>query len=468
MKKKVLICILVLLFIFEIILNISILFFPKIKLEGDSYIKVPVFEERTFDSVSIYRFGKKIKAKIQEKNNVDFKKIGKYEIEYIYKYGMITMKKNRTIEIVDEKEPTITLKGDKEKTICPNAIYEEEGYEAKDNYDGDLTDKVIVTSTEDNITYTVTDSSKNKTEVTRTIKKEDKEKPVIKLKGNATVYMNVNTPYKEEGYIVEDNCSKDLTEKVTIKGVVNTFKVGSYKKTYTVRDESGNEASVTRTIIVRNPTKSSTCTGKAGVIYLTFDDGPNAVYTPIILDVLKKYNVKATFFVTMAGPDSLIKREHEEGHTVALHTASHNYKTVYSSIEGYFDDLIKVQNRVYNITGIRPTLIRFPGGSSNTVSRNYAKGIMSILANEVEDRGFIYHDWNISSGDAGGTTDPRTEYNNVVSRLSKNCSNVILMHDIKKHTSLAIEDIIKYGLENGYTFEAMTPETAPVHQTINN
>lgn len=468
MKKKYLICILILLFIFEIVLNISIVFLPKIKLEGDSYIKVPVFEEQSFKGATVYQLGKKTKRKVTKKSNVDFKKIGKYQIVYTYQYGFLTIQKKRTVEVVDEQEPVLTLKGEKEKIICPNTEYEEEGYEAIDNYDGDITDKVEVIKKEDGILYKVSDSSKNKTEIMRKIKKEDTEKPKIQLKGKSTVYLNLNTPYKEEGYTVEDNCSKNLMDKVKITGIVNTLKVGSYKKTYTVTDASGNVSSVTRTVIVRNPSKEKNCIGKAGTIYLTFDDGPHATYTPVILDVLKKYNVKATFFVTMAGPDSLIKREYEEGHTVALHTASHNYKTVYSSVDGYFQDLEKVQNRVYTITGIRPTIIRFPGGSSNTVSRNYFKGIMSILTNEVEVRGFSYHDWNISSGDAGGTTDPRTEYNNVVSRLKKNCSNVILMHDIKKHTSLAIEDIIKYGLENGYTFEAIVNETEAVHQTVNN
>lgn len=468
MKKKYLICILAVAFFFEMLLNISILFLPKIKLEGDSYIKVPVFEERQLQGATVYQFGKKTKKKVTEKNNVDFKKIGKYRIEYTYSYGFLTIRKNRTVEIVDEEAPKITLKGEKDKAICPNTEYEEEGYEAIDNYDGNITDKVEVIKEEDGILYKVSDSSENKTEIKRKIKKEDTEKPKIQLKGKNTVYLNLNTPYKEEGYTVEDNCTKNLTDKVKITGTVNTLKVGSYKKTYTVADASGNVSSVTRTVIVRNPSKGSNCVGKAGVIYLTFDDGPHATYTPVILDVLKKYNVKATFFVTMAGPDSLIKREYEEGHTVALHTASHNYKTVYSSVDGYFQDLEKVQNRVYRIIGIRPTIIRFPGGSSNTVSRNYFNGIMSILTDEVEKRGFSYHDWNISSGDAGGTTNPRTEYNNVVSRLKKNCSNVVLMHDIKKHTSLAIEDIIKYGLENGYTFEAIVKETEAVHQNVNN
>ena len=84
-----------------------------------------------------------------------------------------------------------------------------------------------------------------------------------------------------------------------------------------------------------------------------------------------------------------------------------------------------------------------------------------------QDKGYAYFDWNISSGDAGGTTDPNVEYQNVISGLSKKKGNVILMHDIKKHTSQAIEKIVKYGLDNGYTFKVLTPDVV-CHQRINN
>ena len=125
-----------------------------------------------------------------------------------------------------------------------------------------------------------------------------------------------------------------------------------------------------------------------------------------------------------------------------------------------------MQDKIRNSTGYTSTIIRFPGGSSNTVSK-YNPGIMTTLTGVVLERGFRYFDWNISSGDAGGTTDPDVEYKNVVTNLSKKRGNVILMHDIKKHTSQAIEDIIKYGLDNGYTFKVLTNDVV-CHQKINN
>ena len=205
-----------------------------------------------------------------------------------------------------------------------------------------------------------------------------------------------------------------------------------------------------------------------GVIYLTFDDGPNEGTTNVILDILKEEGVKATFFVTCKGPDELIKREYKEGHTVALHTASHDYATVYASDDAYFNDLKRVQDRVKNLTGFESKIVRFPGGSSNTISRRYSSGIMSRLTTELLNRGYKYYDWNISSGDAGSTTDPSGVYSNVVNSLRTDRANMILMHDIKSYTRDALRDIIRYGKNNGYRFERITLDTEMVTQRVNN
>ena len=294
----------------------------------------------------------------------------------------------------------------------------------------------------------------------------DNLKPELTLNGNSEVSVYLGDQYKEQGATAKDNVDGDLTDKITIEGSVDSSVEGSYDIKYVVVDSSGNESSVSRVVTVKKKPNPSSC-GEAGVIYLTFDDGPNSLYTPVILDVLKKYDVKATFFVTNAGPDSLIKREAEEGHAVGLHSASHAYEKIYVSTEAFWADLNTVRDRVINITGQTPNLYRFPGGSSNTVSRKYKQGIMTQLAKEVEDAGYGYFDWNLSSGDAGGTTDPEVEYLNVVNSLSKSRGNVILMHDIKKHTSLAIENIVKYGLDHGYKFDVLNKDIV-CHQTIHN
>ena len=206
----------------------------------------------------------------------------------------------------------------------------------------------------------------------------------------------------------------------------------------------------------------------AKIVYLTFDDGPGP-YTAKLLDVLKKYNVKATFFVTGAGDDSLLTREYNEGHAIGLHTFTHSYSYVYSSVGNFFSDLYRVQDRVREATGYTSTLMRFPGGSSNGVSASYDGGthIMSTLASEVQSRGFTYFDWNVSSGDAGGATSPSEVYSNVIENLKPEYS-VVLQHDVKEFSVDAVEDIIKYGQKNGYTFKRLEPDSFAAHHGINN
>ena len=305
----------------------------------------------------------------------------------------------------------------------------------------------------------------------------DREAPVLEIDSEDKVSIYVESEYKEPSIKATDNYDGDITDKIEVNSTLDNKKAGTYEIEYKVADSSGNTTSKIITVEVKekpkvtqnNSSNSSvnlTC-GDAGVIYLTFDDGPNGYYTPVILDVLKKYNVKATFFVTSAGPDSLIKREFDEGHAIGIHTSTHQYNIVYSSEESFWNDMNIVKDRIEKITGTTTTLMRFPGGSSNTVSRNYNSGIMTRLAKEIEEKGYSYHDWNISSGDAGGTTDPNQEYLNVINHLSKSNGNVVLMHDIKKHTSEAIESIVKYGIDNGYTFDVLTNDII-CHQKINN
>lgn len=205
-----------------------------------------------------------------------------------------------------------------------------------------------------------------------------------------------------------------------------------------------------------------------GTIYLTFDDGPGE-YTDKLLDILKKRNIKVTFFVTGYGDDALIKREYDEGHTVALHTFTHKYNIVYSSVENYFNDLSQVAERVKRITGEDSKIIRFPGGSSNTVSAKYDGPIriMSVLTQEVLNRGYVYFDWNVDSNDAGNIDSADTVYQNVVSHL-KEGTNVVLQHDVKDFSVDAVERIIEYGLSSGYDFKALEMDSPAIRHGVNN
>ena len=392
---------------------------------------------------------------------VDTKTLGQQEIIFSFKHNDESIELKQTVFVVDKTAPMITAEKE-EATICPGGKIANFGLKVEDDYDGELTEKATINYHEEDqkVIISVLDSNENSATYILPAKSGDTEPPVITLNGEGHVSIYQNNWYGDAGATVVDNC--DEVELVTT-GSVNTNAVGTYEITYSATDNSGNAASVKRTVEVKQPQRAS------GTIYLTFDDGPGQ-YTARLLDILKKYNVKATFFVTGKGDDSLILREYNEGHTVALHTFSHDYGYVYQSEKNYFDDLYRIQDRVKRITGVAPTLIRFPGGSSNTISANYDGGqrIMSKLVKSVQEKGFTYFDWNVSSGDAGGATTSDAVFNNVVRSLKNGGSSVVLQHDIKGFSVDAVERIIQYALNRGYTFAPLTASSFTAHHGVNN
>ena len=205
-------------------------------------------------------------------------------------------------------------------------------------------------------------------------------------------------------------------------------------------------------------------------ISISFDAAWGADDTIEILNTLDKYNVKATFFVTDGNSNYryLLAKEAAAGHTVAIHSATHDYKYIYSSCDAYFEDLNRMSDIITEQTGKRPKLLRFPGGSSNTISKQYCSRIMSVLTKAVSDQGYKYFDWNVSSGDAGGTTSTSEVYNNVISGIQSHDISVVLQHDIKLFSVNAVEDIIVWGLANGYTFLPLTESSPAIHHGVNN
>lgn len=206
-------------------------------------------------------------------------------------------------------------------------------------------------------------------------------------------------------------------------------------------------------------------------IYLTFDDGPSHL-TAQILDILKQEQVAATFFVIGPSLDKykdVIKRAHDEGHTIALHSNTHNYSYIYSSDENYFNDLNTIKSRIYNIIGVNSRIIRLPGGSSNTVSKKYNKNIITRITNKLTENEYYYFDWNVDSKDASGKISADNIYQNTISNLHHG-TNIVLMHDAasKKSTVEALSNIIKYGKNNGYTFAKISKNTRTTHHHINN
>ena len=203
--------------------------------------------------------------------------------------------------------------------------------------------------------------------------------------------------------------------------------------------------------------------------YLTFDDGPSD-NTSKILDILKENNIKATFFVVHNNPE-LLKRIHNEGHTIGLHSASHKYSKIYASEEAFFADLTEIGDAVERATGVRSKIIRFPGGSSNTVSASYCKGIMSRLTRQVVEKGYLYYDWNASDGDADGSNIPAsTLIKNIRRDGTSSKGLIVLMHDAadKKTTVEALPEIIKIYRDAGYAFDRITEQTPMMTHGVNN
>ena len=436
----------------------------------DTFEKVKVYKKYKYKKYS-FCYGNKLNCmplKYKIKGSVNTNKIGTYTISYISKVKNKKFIKRKKINVYDDVKPKIIIEGEI-KSVCPSGKVEGINIKATDNYDGDITSNIKYKVVNSGILYTVKDSSLNKAKKFMNAKIEDSISPNLILNGDKTMYLSVDSKYNEPGYTAIDNCDDDITNKVITEGKVDMNKPGSYEITYKVSDLNSNESVEKRIVKVfpKNNYSRENITSKT--IYLTFDDGPGP-YTQRLLDILGKYNVKATFFVTGYNDkyDNLLTLEHNLGHTVALHSYTHNYSYIYSSMDSYMEDLIKIQDKVKQYTGSESKVIRFPGGSSNTISRNYRVGIMSELTRKVEELGFRYFDWDISSGDAGSTTSSNAIYSNVINSIGENQANVVLMHDIKSYTVDAVENIITWGLSNGYTFAPLTVNSPVVHQKVNN
>ncbi len=192
------------------------------------------------------------------------------------------------------------------------------------------------------------------------------------------------------------------------------------------------------------------------VAYLSFDDGPSHI-TSDILRTLADYDAKATFFVlgctiTKEGEECL-KAMVEQGHTIGIHTYSHNYKNIYSSVEAFLNDFYQDYLLIYETTGVKVNIFRFPWGSYNS----YNKYIRDELIAEMERRGFTYYDWNVSAEDSVGCP---TEYRikcNIMNELDKFNNPIILMHDsaVNRLTAKTLPDILKSIIDKGYDFDTL-------------
>ena len=239
---------------------------------------------------------------------------------------------------------------------------------------------------------------------------------------------------------------------ISIILIFSLFIVTTYKKNSTIpnNDESS--------IVSSTPSNNK-------MIYLTFDDGPSD-NTIKILNLLDKYEIQATFFVV--GPsykqkNDLLLEIVNRGHKLAIHSYSHEYQKIYKSKEAYLEDFYRCYNWIKELTNISPTLYRFPGGSSTTIT---SKSLIEAIIIELEANGFKHVDWNVDSFDSHYNEDIDAITTTTLSTISHNENNkiysqTILFHDNskKKATLLALSTVIEKCLSSGYKFETLNNQS---------
>ena len=444
--------------------------FTDVILHGGD-INTTVYEEFKDPGFDLYHNNKEIskdKYTYETKNNIEINKLGEYLVTYDIKYHLRKFHVERKVKVVDDVKPVITANLEKiERDYCTKKDKKELTYEVNDNYDGVINQNITKEEIDENIVISATDANGNVGTLSIPIDYGTKPSNVIKLSGNSTVYVKVNGTYKEQGAAYYDGCGKKLDDPVKIEGSVNTSKTGTYTINYSVADGTKKSRKV---IVYKESESIITGSGNGKVLYLTFDDGPGP-YTQKILNTLAKYNVKATFFVTYQMPSYayLIKKEHDAGHAVAVHTYSHASNwSMYKSVDAYVSDFNKMNNVIEKQTGSKSRMFRFPGGSSNTVSRKWGKGVVKKIATYMTNAGYRYFDWDVGSGDTDGSGSRSKIYNNVISG-AKSCKTcIILMHDIKANTANELDHILSTLTSKGYRFGTLSMTSPTVHHKIAN
>ncbi len=198
-------------------------------------------------------------------------------------------------------------------------------------------------------------------------------------------------------------------------------------------------------------------------IYLTFDDGPS-MYTDDILDILKEYDIKATFFVVGKTDDyskKMYQRIVEEGHSLGMHSYSHKYSKIYNSVEDFEKDFTKLWKLLYDTTGYKPSIFRFPGGSDNMVNKHGMEDFIRYL----NENGIVYFDWNVLNGDATGKEYTKEQLiDNVLSGVNGWDNSIVLMHDsqTKRATVDSLPGLLKLLKSEGARMLPINKDVTPI------
>lgn len=200
------------------------------------------------------------------------------------------------------------------------------------------------------------------------------------------------------------------------------------------------------------------------IIYLTFDDGPSYKITNKVLDVLEENQVKATFFLIgsqIKDKEDVVKRIYNEGHSIGLHTYTHNFRKIYCNEDKFIQEMMVCRNEIQEVIGIAPNIIRFPGGSYKHLSKSYLK--------KLHDNNFRVYDWNVDNCDGlNPKIQPYNLYVKAIKGSGKLDNIILLLHctDMNNNTCKALPKIIKYYKSQGYEFRSITEETAELYFPI--
>lgn len=415
-----------------------------------------------------FRKGWQPDVEILGESTVDVQTLGRQSVRYSAEYMGMQADVTWNVLVADTVCPEIILHTDPDYVWSEEEPYQEEGFTAMDNRDGDISHKVIREESFGKVTYTVLDACGNPCTVERQIPEYDFIQPELTLTGDADFTIYAGTRFEDPGCFAMDNVDGDLTDSITVEADVVWYRKGTYPVTYTVTDSHGNTAQLQRLVHVVARPRGEVVNPGSKVIYLTFDDGPGP-YTADLLALLDSYDVKATFFVMNNDERyDMMRKVVEDGHSIGIHSVTHNYRQIYSSVEAYFADLYGMQRIIEEQTGVKTWLMRFPGGSSNAVSRNYCRGIMTTLTAAVQEAGFYYFDWNVDSDDAGNARTANEVFRNVTEGVPWHDYSIVLQHDVQDFSMAAVERILIWGFENGYTFLPLREDSPTVHHDLNN
>ncbi len=405
---------------------------------------------------------------VQTLGTVNTGRLGTYTLRYTSRFAFTDYGFERRVTVADTTPPVIELKHTEGYAPTWMTGYTEEGYSAIDAVDGDVTEKVECVKLDDRVRYTVTDSAGNTASVERLLPNVSYQTPVIRLLGEENIVMDAGLWYEDAGAEITDSLGTDLSDKLAVEGGVIPWFAGDYQITYSITNDFGETISATRNVTVLPIALPAEVTPAEKTIYLTFDDGPGP-YTQRLLDVLDRYGAKATFFVT--DQDSryldLIGKAYRAGHSIGVHTASHDYYKIYASEAAFFEDFFTMEEIIRQQTGAYTRLFRFPGGSSNTISR-FNEGIMSRLTRAMNDMGYQFYDWNVYSGDAGDTSKTDQIAKNIKEGCVRQPVSIVLQHDIKDYSISAVESVLQWGRDNGYSFKALQLDSPTAHHGVNN